>query len=178
MQSAPAAHLLSPACPPGRLTWTDPPLVERRALAFNSISSHRPSRLSARRAMSLFGSGCGCPLPSPLSPIHADPVARAIGRWCQSEPLSSRPVGVAPDSLGSEPLLPRRSCLLLGRLGAPAVACRECRLPLQSVSRCPVEVAGEHCPIPHPLGVVDHVGWAEAPSSSPRFACAVRNVRQ
>ena len=29
--------------------------------------------------MPLFGSGTGCPLPNPLSPIHADPVARAIG---------------------------------------------------------------------------------------------------
>ncbi len=29
--------------------------------------------------MPLFGSGTGCPLPTPLSPIHADPVARAIG---------------------------------------------------------------------------------------------------
>ena len=29
--------------------------------------------------MPLFGSGNGFPLPNPLSPIHADPVARAIG---------------------------------------------------------------------------------------------------
>ena len=29
--------------------------------------------------MPLFGSGTGFPLPNPLSPIHADPVARAIG---------------------------------------------------------------------------------------------------
>jgi hypothetical protein len=29
--------------------------------------------------MPLFGSGDGCPPPNPLSPIHADPVARAIG---------------------------------------------------------------------------------------------------
>ena len=29
--------------------------------------------------MPLFGSGTGFPLPTPLSPIHADPVARAIG---------------------------------------------------------------------------------------------------
>ena len=41
--------------------------------------SHRPSRLAAWRAMPRFGTGSGFPLPTPLSPIHADPVARAIG---------------------------------------------------------------------------------------------------
>lgn len=47
--------------------------------------------------MPLFGSGRGCPLPNPLSPIHADPVARAIGPGANRKPSSRRPVGVAPD---------------------------------------------------------------------------------
>jgi hypothetical protein len=32
-----------------------------------------------------------------LSPFHADPVARVVRSWCQTELMSRRPVGVAPD---------------------------------------------------------------------------------
>jgi hypothetical protein len=48
--------------------------------------------------MPLFGTRCRQADSAPkLSPFHADPVARAIRSWCQSEPPSQRPVGVAPD---------------------------------------------------------------------------------
>lgn len=57
---------LAPAHLPGLLEWTGPPLVERRALAFDSTCSHRPSRLSAWRAM-------------PRS--DSTPVARSRPRW-------------------------------------------------------------------------------------------------
>jgi len=47
--------------------------------------------------MSRFRFTTGCPALRPLSPFHADPVARALNHWCQSEPSSLSPVGVAPD---------------------------------------------------------------------------------
>lgn len=48
--------------------------------------------------MPLFGTRCRQADSAPeLSPFHADPVSRAIRSWCQSEPSSRRPVGVAPD---------------------------------------------------------------------------------
>jgi hypothetical protein len=92
--------LLTLAHPPGQLKWTDPPLVDLRALTFVSISLHRPSRHLER----CRGGRCRFSDTAPvtrrrtvLSPNHADPVARAIKFWCQSELSSLRPVGVAPD---------------------------------------------------------------------------------
>ena len=70
---------LSPARLPGLLEWTGPPLVECRALAFVSTCSHRPSRHAARRAMPRFGLDTGFPASNPSAPLHADPVARALG---------------------------------------------------------------------------------------------------
>lgn len=100
MESPGQCCLLALAHLPGLLTWTDPPLVVRRALAFVS-TKHRPSRSPPRGRR---GGRCRCTDTVPvtrdrlrLSPIHADPVARAIKSWCQSEPSSLSPVGVAPD---------------------------------------------------------------------------------
>ena len=77
-QESPGGAAACAAHPPGRLRRTGPPLVERRALAFNSISTSPVSPCGVA-GDAAFGTGSGFPLPTPLSPIHADPVARAIG---------------------------------------------------------------------------------------------------
>lgn len=136
---------LSPALLPGRLSWTGPPPTERRALAFDSISSHRPSCLAARRAMSRFRFTTGFPALKPLSPFHADPVARALNHWCQSEPSSLSPVGVAPDLSAPYHCPVFRSCLRtrLPRsdprsFGSPRTPDCQSRSPLPSLTRrCP-----------------------------------------
>lgn len=91
----------------GHSRRTDPPLVDRRELTCVSISSHRPLRSlrpvetgrSGAAGDAAFRTRCRQADSAPeLSPFHADPVARAIRSWCQSEPSSRRPVGVAPES--------------------------------------------------------------------------------
>jgi hypothetical protein len=85
-------------------SWTGPPLVERRALAFDSTCSHRPSRLAARRAMPLFGLDTGCPASTPR---HRFTLTRL------PEPSVLVPIGTdlaesswgGPSSFGSSPRL-------------------------------------------------------------------------
>ena len=142
---------LSPARLPGLLGWTGPPLVECRALAFVSTCSHRPSRLAAWRAMPRFGLDTGLPASNPLAPLHADPVARAIGPGAIGTDLAESSWG-GPSSFGSStttplpaphpeahrsapvgdvPPTPRRPWItrrpkttsVLGRLAAPFAGC-------------------------------------------------------
>jgi hypothetical protein len=220
-----APRSVRPACAthlPGLLEWTGPPLVERRALAFDSTCSHRPSRRSARRAMPRFGLGSSFPVPTPLAPLHADPVARAIGpganwnrpRWVQlgwpqflrllnhssvahrpsedapwtrSPRLAARRSRVAPlpanDSAGLRFPRPPEG----GR--GPGLTRRPLRSPvtvadssLPPISRgsptARSEVAVNTVHDPSPLRLVGGAGRAEAPSSPPRLACALRNEDQ
>jgi hypothetical protein len=94
--------------PPGRSHRTDPPLVDLRALACVSTYTSPVSPLPARRAMPRYVTrSTGCPACGPLSPIHADPVARAIGPGANRNRLTSGQLGW-PQILGSEP---RPRCL-------------------------------------------------------------------
>ena len=136
--------------------------------------------------------------------------------WCQSEPSSRRPVGVAPDlsalhhcpvsvlrpegrhSVRSPrrlvrfperpcrspwPLAPRRDRSTRLDLTPRPVARIRCRLSVVRVSpegavRTRSEVAVNSVLVPIPLRLVSDVGRAEAPSSSLRLACALRNSHQ
>lgn len=81
---------------PGRLGWTDPPSVERRAVAFDSTCSHRPSR-------SKRGGRCRVADPTPVARprtrCHRFTLTRSPepSVLVPMEPPSPRPVGVAPD---------------------------------------------------------------------------------
>jgi hypothetical protein len=201
-------------------SWTGPPLVERRALAFDSTCSHRPSRLAAWRAMPLFGLDTGCPASTPR---HRFTLTRL------PEPSVLVPIGTdlaesswgGPSSFGSSPRLrcppqpesccePDRLANALSTPGCPVASnapaglrlprppegargpgltrhsprspvtfadsssSRPARRP--SVTRSEVAVNTVHAPIP--LRLVSGVGWAEAPSSPLRLACAFRNEHQ
>jgi hypothetical protein len=65
-------------------------------LDIQATCSHRPSRRTAWRAMPRFGPDSGRPDSNPLAPLHADPVARALGPGANRKPTSLSPVGVAP----------------------------------------------------------------------------------
>ena len=136
--------------------------------------------------------------------------------WCQSEPLSCMPVGVAcnrrvlhhcsvfaprPEGRQAARLphrlarFPERACrsswphvprgdrsTRLDLAPRPVARCR-CRLPVVRVSpggavRTRSEVAVNSVLVPIPLRLVSNVGRAEAPSSSLRLACALRNNDQ
>ncbi len=173
----------------------------------------------------------------PEAPLHADPVARALGpgarqsrpRWVQlgwpqflrllyhdavatprpraecscrpkapgrlppegdelarSSRRTARRRRVAPKSsnVPAGLRLPRHPKVQRARSDpTPAPVSRDGRrlvvapvLPRESGS--PVRGGREHCPCSDPLRLVSGVGWAEAPSSPPRSACALRNEHQ
>ncbi len=167
---------LSPARLPGLLEWTGPPLVECRALAFVSTCSHRPSRLAARRAMPRFGLDTGFPAPNPLAPLHADPVARAIGpganrnrpRWVQlgwpqilrlltTTPLPAPHPKVTchppPEGDRSPTARRRRACPVVSPHRSPAAGCpvpveRSSRSPFPDVTRRWPQARSDPTPAP------------------------------
>ncbi len=110
---------LSPARLPGLLGWTGPPLVECRALAFVSTCSHRPSRLSAWRAMPRFGLDTGFPASNPR---HRFTLTRL------PEPSVLVPIGTnvaesswgGPSTFGSSTTIPLPAPHPLVRRSAPA----------------------------------------------------------
>ncbi len=170
--------------------------------------------------MPLFGSGTGFPLPNPLSPIHADPVARAIGPganrnrphrgqlgWPQIRRLRTiaplpasdlrrlrtrLPLRHAPSAPEGLPDTPQRIPVSDGYPSARSdptpsqlpVPDADSPLPSDDVSRpgtrlrWPVNLS---CPDPASTSSAVWAGLpteVEAPSSPPRFACAVRNDAQ
>jgi hypothetical protein len=121
--------------PQPQLSRTDPPPVERRALAFDSTSSHRPSCPCRRGGRCrVFVPPTGRPVGGPLSPFHADPVARAIGPGANR----NRPHG--------------------GQLGWPQIRRLRTTAPLPTVAREPGRIADPlgrpSVPTGHPLPTV------------------------
>ncbi len=219
-ESAPVG---APACavaPPGAARGQGPPQLERRALAFDSTCSHRPSRLAAWRAMPRFGSVTGCPASNPSAPSTPTrspepsvlvPIGTVLAESSWGGPSSSgsspllrcppppEDVG-APDCLAGSSASPGRPGSThapagLRRppppegAGGPGLTRRPHRSPgsvadpsLPPLSRrrptTRFGVAVNTVRVPIPLGLVSGVGWAEAPSSPPRSACALRNEHQ
>jgi hypothetical protein len=228
---------LSPARLPGLLEWTGPPLVDHRALAFVSTCSHRPSRLSAWRAMPRVGLDTGFPVsnpwhrftltrlpePSVLAPLGTDLAGSSWGGPSSfgsstTTPLhASRPKAMChlpPEGARSLVTRGRRACPVVSPYRSPMTGCpapsnvpaglrfprhpkvqrarsdpTPARSPvtvadsslLPSSRRSPAarcEVAVNTVRVPIPLCLVSGVGWAEAPSSPPRSACALRNEHQ
>ncbi len=175
--------------------------------------SHRPSRLAAWRAMPRSEPAAvsrSRPRCHRFTLTRFDPSHRS---WCQSEPSSLRPVGVAPDPSAPNhcPVAPRSTCVSRGpgcladtppcdpegspghapagrrcrrlpvdpvRPDAFAVACSGRRLPVAPTKTCVSprtrsEMAGEHCPAPIPLCVVNDVGWTPT-NRSPLLIAPVR----
>ena len=123
------------AHPPGRLRWTDPPLVERRALAFNSISYI--ARLALRR-------GGRCRFSDPVAVPRCRTRCHRFTLTRLPVPSVLVPIGTVlteaswggPRSVGSVPL-PRCPHADLRLRAAEDLRLQRARLPRRLASRSP-----------------------------------------
>ena len=179
------------ACaPPGAARWTGPPLVERRALAFDSTCSHRPSRPSAWRAMPRVWLDAGLPAPEPwhrftltrlpepsvLAPFGTDLAESSWGGPRSFGSSTTAPLPVLRPSGGFRTRSPRCTAHRLRVAPCPADTPAGLRLPrppeggrgpglTRRPSRSPVTCADSSSP-PSPRG-----------GPTARFEVAVNSVR-